>query len=636
MQGSGPWTWTCSADNTAVNCSTIPNTNIVLPILTISATPATAVSTSGTATNNNAYYQVTISSDKPSIVSKVKIKATTDDITTSPEGTIESPVANSARKTWTYVLPIPKDAVSRNWTIKVVSYDYVNSDATLTYSYPNNDNPKTIVSMSGSTTTELPVCVYTYSSWSDCVNGKQTRQATKIGPTLCKEVSTEALTKTCVAPTIEPKQEACLYTYSSWSDCVNGKQTRSIIMKSPENCLPGIPTVEQSCQGTAANPTTPTTTTTGNPAVTPTTQVPAECVSAGITNESDCQMYQYQKNVVSECLANNLTTREQCYQYFINKYGKPLKCQNIDADKCNVLINDVILSDLKTTLTQETKSVLADSSGSTATIDTQTGTMNIVSTAPGAPDTQVQVAIADSPFASSNGNVSVSLVSTDLSKEQQTLAPVVMVLDDNKNGVPDDMDARLGIAATTNRDAVDSSKLSGVDKAIIDGKPLEQPKLNNSVATSAVLQIEAVENSKPTTTTQTGANPNNIRFKGKAKPNQVITLYVYSNMPIVLTVKADANGNWVYDLDKTLVNGKHEVYVAINNDKGKIVEASLPRPFFIEEAQAVTLDEFAGIQDASSVPDQSNMYLIFYTLAGLIAVLILVSIFLIIKQRVSR
>jgi hypothetical protein len=100
-----------------------------------------------------------------------------------------------------------------------------------------------------------------------------------------------------------------------------------------------------------------------------------------------------------------------------------------------------------------------------------------------------------------------------------------------------------------------------------------------------------------------------------------------------MIVKADVNGNWIYNLDKSLVNGKHEVYVAINNDKGRIVESSLPKPFFIEEAQAVTMDEFAGIQDASSVPDQSNMYLIFYIMGALISVLVLVVIFLMIKQR---
>jgi len=82
-------------------------------------------------------------------------------------------------------------------------------------------------------------------------------------------------------------------------------------------------------------------------------------------------------------------------------------------------------------------------------------------------------------------------------------------------------------------------------------------------------------------------------------------------MPIVLTVKTDQNGNWIYDLDKSLTNGKHEAYVAINNDTGRLVEASAPKPFFIQEAKAVSLDEYVGITDASSVPDQTKNFNIF-------------------------
>lgn len=107
-------------------------------------------------------------------------------------------------------------------------------------------------------------------------------------------------------------------------------------------------------------------------------------------------------------------------------------------------------------------------------------------------------------------------------------------------------------------------------------------------------------------------------------------------MPIVVTVQADANGNWTYELDKTMVDGTHEVYVAINNDEGAIVEASLPTPFFIQEAQAVSVDDFvATTGDATEVSGQTNTLMMLYIFSGIAIILILIAAFLIIKQRMS-
>jgi hypothetical protein len=499
------------------------------------------------------------------------------------------------------------------------------------------------------TATEMPVCAYSFSSWTVCENGKQTRTITSKVPAGCRENLTEPLERTCTTTSnqVPNTQQAnptttaatCVYTYGGWGDCINGKQFRSVIYKSPEGCVPGTtPAItEQSCRtSTATNPIEVISSklnevTSINPAPSVTTlQVPVECSNAGITDGNDCQIYLYQMKVVKECLANNLTTLDQCRQYFLDKYGKPLKCDGLDQGKCDYIINEVILSDIKDTVSAQDQKILSDSGGSTAVVNTQTNTITIAPTEDKPTEPATEVKVESLPLSSANGDVSVNLIASTLTNEQQPLVPVVIAIDNNKNGVPDDMEARLNIAPKS-REEVDVSKLTGIDKAILEGKPLEQPKLNSSVTVSTALQVEAIENTKTANTPAT--EKNSVKFSGKAKPNQVVTLYIYSAMPIVLTVKADANGNWVYNLDKTLVNGKHEVYVAINNDKGRIVESSLPKPFFIEEAQAVSMDEFAGIQDASSVPDQTNMYLIFYIMGGLIAVLVLVAIFLMVKQR---
>jgi hypothetical protein len=82
-----------------------------------------------------------------------------------------------------------------------------------------------------------------------------------------------------------------------------------------------------------------------------------------------------------------------------------------------------------------------------------------------------------------------------------------------------------------------------------------------------------------------------MRFSGKALPNIFVTLYIYSN-PIVVTLKTDANGNWSYDLDKTVEDGSHEVYVAVTDNTGKITARS-DGLGFVKTASAITIQPTA-------------------------------------------
>jgi hypothetical protein len=82
---------------------------------------------------------------------------------------------------------------------------------------------------------------YTYSAWSACVNGVQTRTVTSSLPAGCTGGTPPVLTQNC---TVEPP--ACTYTYSSWSTCVNGVQTRTVLSTSPAGCV-GTPVLSQTC-----------------------------------------------------------------------------------------------------------------------------------------------------------------------------------------------------------------------------------------------------------------------------------------------------------------------------------------------------------------------------------------------------
>ncbi|HOS87929.1 MAG TPA: hypothetical protein PL093_00145 [Candidatus Pacearchaeota archaeon] len=480
-------------------------------------------------------------------------------------------------------------------------------------------------------------CIYTYSKWSDCENGFQTRIIISKTPDGCRENLTEPLEQQCSSP------KNCAFTYSEWSECKDGKRTRSVIQNYSDCSFSEAITVER-CVASETNETsvqTPSQT----PSQTPNLTQPSSgatssqetldplCKIAQITTPADCQIYLYQTKikVSKECLDNNLVTKDQCRQYFFSKYGQPLKCKNLDENKCNFLITEVILSDFVAPLPVEDKTKLVESAGKTAIIDTPAQTVVIPPAKTQVVPVQVKLEIL--PLSPNNGEVGVSLLKTNLTKEQENiLVPVAIALDSNQNGIPDDIEARLNIKSKDLKE-IDISKLGGVDKAILNNQPLEQPKLNDQVKTTDSLTIEKIESLE---TVGSELSANILRFKGKADPNEIITLFIYSPMPIVLTVKTDQNGNWIYDLDKSLTNGKHEAYVAINNDTGRLVEASAPKPFFIQEAKAVSLDEYVGITDASSVPDQTKISIFFYILGGLIIILIMVVIFLIVRQKIMK
>ncbi|MCH7541295.1 hypothetical protein IH981_00760 [Patescibacteria group bacterium] len=57
-----------------------------------------------------------------------------------------------------------------------------------------------------------------------------------------------------------------------------------------------------------------------------------------------------------------------------------------------------------------------------------------------------------------------------------------------------------------------------------------------------------------------------LRFTGETKPNTLVTLYVFSN-PVIVVVKSDQSGNWVYDREKDFDSGKHTAFATIYDEK---------------------------------------------------------------------
>ena len=67
-------------------------------------------------------------------------------------------------------------------------------------------------------------------------------------------------------------------------------------------------------------------------------------------------------------------------------------------------------------------------------------------------------------------------------------------------------------------------------------------------------------------------------------------------------IEKDKYGNWKYELTKSLVDGEHEVYVAINDNTGKVINKSKPLNFFVKKAEAVSVKDFVSSVSAATPP----------------------------------
>jgi hypothetical protein len=216
----------------------------------------------------------------------------------------------------------------------------------------------------------------------------------------------------------------------------------------------------------------------------------------------------------------------------------------------------------------------------------------------------------------------------------------VLIFDTDEDGLPDDVEARLGTdpkEADTDGDGFsdgvevrsgynplgpgrlrDDSVLAPVDEAILSGVPLEQPTFAGTETPNlAVDEVDLVDDAETPT----------FRLSGKARPGETVTVFVYSYLPVVLTTTAGSDGNWNYELDSSLGDGEHEVYVTITDDTGKVREKSSPLSFFVAEARAVTAEDFFGEEGVATIAtDRSVVELRRWYLIGVGILLVLASI----------
>ncbi len=153
-------------------------------------------------------------------------------------------------------------------------------------------------------------------------------------------------------------------------------------------------------------------------------------------------------------------------------------------------------------------------------------------------------------------------------------------------------------------DPLKASKGNKSDKVV-----LETPKKSGQVKES--YKVKSVEMKRE-------GEENQLVFSGKALPNSFVRLYIYSDNPIIVTVRTDSDGNWTYELDKELENGEHEVYVAVTDNTGKITSKSKPL-MFVKTAEAVTVTPTIDAEASKSPTNQLSSVSLLYGLLIIVA-----------------
>lgn len=142
-----------------------------------------------------------------------------------------------------------------------------------------------------------------------------------------------------------------------------------------------------------------------------------------------------------------------------------------------------------------------------------------------------------------------------------------------------------GTAASTSTDVNASSTLKSDSSVLGEDVTLENP-LIAGVIKKEILSVTGVTVVDNDTKNKASQNDVKLQFRGKSLPNSYVTIFIFSD-PIVVTIKTDPSGAWVYTLDKNLPDGSHQVMTAITDGGGRILAKSEPLPF-VKQAAAVS------------------------------------------------
>ncbi|MCK5320390.1 hypothetical protein KAJ61_03305 [Candidatus Parcubacteria bacterium] len=365
--------------------------------------------------------------------------------------------------------------------------------------------------------------------------------------------------------------------------------------------------------------------------------VAKECQELGINDYKECGEALFKKYGIQECAKAGISDEKQCRSFILNKYQQKISCADLSEWECRKAIEENflgIISDRQIKF-KELKDNYAEQQEKSQKISELKAKLKISKELIPVADVNVKVKMiaASENMALKNSNM---LIQT---------APIALLVDSDGDGLADDTEARIG----TDKNNIDSDNdgyndgeevkngynplgsgaikknLAAIDLAILNNKTIGHPKTQGDVFDN--FKIKKIINNTE--------NNQGYILSGQADPNSIVTIYLYSEIPLLITAETDAYGNWRYELSESLVEGEHEVYVALNDNTGRVVKKGSPISFFIKEAKAISIEEFvaaAPSSRASQTDRMINLYIFISILIVVIGIMLFV-IFIINKKK---
>jgi len=428
-----------------------------------------------------------------------------------------------------------------------------------------------------------------------------------------------------------------------------------------DNQVPEVPEVFAPAGGPNII-TTPTSTVSVADSLIPDLASSIDCQRSGITDQSLCRQYQAElndslpkvcreknifdsaeceKNIFEStsdiCLSQKITDPLKCREYLYSKYSADLSCNISATSTCRQVVSDKYIARLAYWSEEKDKysAVIND-------LD-QTGlTLNSLS----AKLTAANLLDVELPLVASDKKIITAKVKSqsilDIEERLAMSSPLLIMGDNDGDGLPDDLENYYGTdpsQADSDSDGYSDGQevlnsynplgagpltldRTAIDQVLLAKIALEEPRVSSLLADNNWSIAEA--NSAEGT----------MKFSGQAVANTWVNIFVYSDIALLATTKADANGQWSYSLADPLVEGVHRVYIASHNEKGTLLTRSEPLIFVVANIKNDMPPVGVGQQiNVSNEETVENDWTIYYIIGGSFIFLILVGLILLILKR---
>lgn len=363
------------------------------------------------------------------------------------------------------------------------------------------------------------------------------------------------------------------------------------------------------------------------------------CTGQNIYAVAACEDYLNRTVVDLECQSQGLVDKGKCKDYLLEKYGANVDCRLSDQMACATVLREQYLNRL---VINQRERALVNAAvlpllGQSVTLEQLSQQIK------GKGLNQVRLALQ------ATADIKVLLVrshSEAILEEVDRLTMIseaILVLDSDADGLPDDLERYYGTAsseADSDHDGYNDSveikngynplgdgalnkERTALDRVLLAGTSLEQPKiLADRPSNDLVLRV--LDNGEKGV----------INFSGLAPARSWVALYIYSDLPLLVSAQADDQGYWQYSLGQRLSEGSHRIFVAISDSTGQIDKQSAPLSFLIKEARAVTAEQYFNQTENSRQSLNFNLYYI--NGGAVLALLLLVGIIFWLRRRSKR